>query len=129
MGMESVSDFEASVLGELLRGNHDALECLRAQSEHLRVTSREYSGVGVFVHFVCAHEVKSLQRPRVARFGDVIADIPGLTHGAGFVLFVDEGRISMLEGYTYGEPWPTELKGATFRYMAAERDMSWLMRG
>jgi hypothetical protein len=37
---------------------------------------------------------------------DVAAEINDLERGAGFVLFIKKGRINMLEGYTYGEPWP-----------------------
>jgi hypothetical protein len=38
-------------------------------------------------------------RPRRARFGDVLAEIEGLKPGAGFALFIDDGLITMLEGY------------------------------
>jgi hypothetical protein len=32
--------------------------------------------------------------------------VQGLEHGAGRVLFVRDGQLRSLEGYTYGEPWP-----------------------
>jgi hypothetical protein len=41
--------------------------------------------------------------------GDIGADIPGLAHGAGFVLFVRGGVISMLEGFSYDEKWPESI--------------------
>jgi hypothetical protein len=37
--------------------------------------------------------------------GDVTATIEGLEHGAGFVLFVQDGVLDVLEGFSYDEPW------------------------
>jgi hypothetical protein len=39
----------------------------------------------------------------------VIARMEGLEHGAGFMLFIDDGVLVMLEGYTYDEPWPQRM--------------------
>jgi hypothetical protein len=38
----------------------------------------------------------------------VIAKFSGLSSGAGFLLYVQDGVLHMLEGYTYDEPWPQE---------------------
>jgi len=37
--------------------------------------------------------------------GDVHAELAGLSHGAGFVLFIKDGRLDCLEGLTYDEAW------------------------
>jgi hypothetical protein len=50
--------------------------------------------------------------------GDAIATIPGLERGAGFVLFIADGRFSLLEAATYDESWPDEVK--TFSIATAE---------
>ena len=41
------------------------------------------------------------------------ATIPAIEHGAGFVLFVREGRLRSLEGFTSDEPWPDDIAGYT----------------
>lgn len=46
--------------------------------------------------------------PRVA-FGDIQAEIGGLQYGAGFVIFIMNGRLDTLESFTYGEPWPANI--------------------
>jgi hypothetical protein len=80
--------------------------------------------VGFFTDFRHSSEVMRLHAPRDARFGDVLADIEGLEHGAGFVLFIDDGLITMLEGYsTANEPWPEHPTGWTLRYWPPERDL------
>jgi hypothetical protein len=46
-----------------------------------------------------------------------------LDHGIGFVLFVENGRIRTLEGYTYEESIPDDMTGVTLRYVDGdERD-------
>jgi hypothetical protein len=35
-------------------------------------------------------------------------EFKGLVHGAGFVVFIDQGRLAVLEGFTYDEDWPPE---------------------
>ena len=41
--------------------------------------------------------------------------ISGLRHGAGFVLFVDDGQLAMLEGFSYDGPWPQDIKEFSLR--------------
>jgi hypothetical protein len=37
---------------------------------------------------------------------DVCAEFPNLRHRAGFVLSIRDGVVTMMEGFTYDEPWP-----------------------
>ena len=48
--------------------------------------------------------------------GDVHGAADNVKHGLGFVLFVVDGVLSMLEGYTYDEPWPDEPRGLILTY-------------
>lgn len=80
------------------------LEALRAQARSARV-SRETTGVGFFVTFELPPDAPVLERVDF-ELGDVHAVVKGLERGAGFVLFIRDGRLSMLEGYSYDEPWP-----------------------
>lgn len=122
--MNALNELESAVLDLLLAGGHPALEVLRVQRERLIVSKREFTGVGFFAEFSHPPDVVRLQAPRRARFGDVLAEIEGLEHGAGFVLFIDDGLITMLEGYsTANEPWPEHPAGWTLRYWPPERDL------
>ena len=111
---------EAAVLEKLLDGDHPILVGLRAQLAGLVVTKREYSGVGFFTTLA----VNAAARPisvSSLRFGDVEATIAGLQHGAGFLVFVEEGMLTMLEGYCYGESWPAEIRELSLRYWDPDR--------
>jgi hypothetical protein len=111
---------EAAVLDHLLAGDHPVLAALRNQLAEATIADREFSGAGFFTHF--ALPKGAMAAPvRTLRFGDVHATIAGLQHGADFVLFVDDGRLSMLEGASYGEPWPEEIAEFTVAYLDPAR--------
>jgi hypothetical protein len=123
--MSMLNAIESAVLGKLLEGDLPELERLRAQAARLHVTKRELTGVGFYTAFGHPADVVPLKAPRRMRFGDVLADIDGLAHGAGFVLFVDDGVMTMLEGYsTANEAWPDPIGSFSLRYWPPERDLS-----
>jgi hypothetical protein len=120
-----LTPLEAAVLDMLLAGDDTHLAILREQRRLLRVTDREYSGVGFFTDLAIAPDAPRLPGAPMLRFGDVIADIEGLVHGAGFVLFVDDGLITMLEGHLWGDArWPDEITKFTVRYDSEPRDLT-----
>jgi hypothetical protein len=122
MVTETLTDFEKALLQKLLAGDHPALVNLRAQANTARLVSRENTGVG----FSCDFEVPRdapLVTPANFELNDVDAAIEGLEHGAGFLLFVRDGRITMLEGYSYDEPWPNVIRNAKLRYRREPREL------
>jgi hypothetical protein len=58
--------------------------------------------------------------PRIAgldaKFGDVVAALPGLTNGAGFLLYLKDGLLDMLEGYSFDEAWPVSTDVFELKY-------------
>jgi len=124
--MDELTHLEQSVLRMLLAGQHPVLSALREQLQTLRVRGRKVSGVA----FATRLEVGPRARPapllsRSLVLDDVHADIPGLAHGAGFALFVEDGLLRRLEGATYrGEEWPRDLGDFTLHYDEPERDLS-----
>ena len=92
----------------LLAGAHPTLAALREQYGSSRVRSIEYTGVGFFAEFDVPDEVSRVE-PASFTGGNVFMRLAGLEAGAGCVLFVHDGRLDMLEGFTYGdERWPAE---------------------
>lgn len=51
------------------------------------------------------------------------AVVDGLQYGAGFVIFMRGGRLDILEGYSYGEPWPKEIRGFNLTYQREPREL------
>jgi hypothetical protein len=122
--MEDLNALEQAVLDKLLAGDPPALATLRAQAEKARLFGRELSGVGFFCSFEVPPEAPRLEGLVDFQIDDVDAFVHGLAHGAGFVLFIRDGRLDMLEGFSYGEPWPEEVKQFTLTYQCESRELS-----
>jgi hypothetical protein len=120
--MGGLNEFEQAVLSKLLDGEHPVLAGLRVQAEAARIALREYTGAGFFLSFDVPPEVPVLA-VRDFHFGDVNADIEGLQYGAGFVVFVRSGRLDTVEGYSYEEPWPKEIRGFRLSYQREPREL------
>jgi hypothetical protein len=115
---DPLTPLERDVIATLVRPEHPLMDALRAQLAACRIKSREFTGVGFFTHIVVP------QRLAVAGIGrltlsTVAADIEGVEHGAGFVLFIEDGMLDVLEGFTYDEPWPDRVEGFTVRPLTA----------
>jgi hypothetical protein len=103
------------VLEKLLTGELPILEALRAQARIGRVEERSMTGVGFFTTFAVPTEAPPVQGS--FQLGDVLSRIEGLSHGAGFVLWVKNGVLDMLEGYTFDEPWPEQIGDFSLEYI------------
>jgi hypothetical protein len=125
--MSELTDLERAVLCKLLDGEDENLAALRRQLEIATVESRDMTGVGFYTKLVVRNGSHRLSDRRSAIFGDVIAEIRGLRNGAGFLLFVTEGLLDILEGYSTDEPWPKEITSFKLRYeRPGERDLDGL---
>jgi hypothetical protein len=124
--MEGLNALEQAVLDKLLSGDHPVLAALRIQAEKARLVGREYTGVGFFCDFEVPMDVPILKGD--FHLGDVTGELQGLANGAGFVLFIRNGRLDALEGFSYDEPWPKEISTFSLSYMAEPRDFSGLAR-
>lgn len=117
--MTELNPLERAVLTKLLAGDAPALIALRRQLDIATVASRQLTGAGFYTTFELPHDVP-LAPIRRARFGDVEAEIAGLKHGAGFLVYVDDGKLDMLEGYSYDEPWPNSVQSFELRYIDSD---------
>lgn len=108
---------ERAVLEKLLAGDHPVLTVLRAQLDSAEVSSRELTGVGFFTHLKVDRSVERAPTPRPRiQVLYVGAEISGLERGASFVLFVSDGYLELLEGFSYDEPWPPEISEFSLHY-------------
>ena len=106
---------------KLLDGEDEVLSVLRQQLKGAAVSAREMTGVGFYTTFSVPDEVSRVPGNVSFKFGDVIANIRGLKLGAGFLLYVREGALHMLEGYTYDEPWPQRISSFELSYTRSNR--------
>ena len=114
-------ELEKKLMEMLLSGDDIVLEELRIQYNNSVVESREFTGVGFFTNFNIIPGILPLANSKNFVFGDINATIEGTKNSLGFILFVRDGYISMLEGYTYGsDKWPDNYSNLVISYFGPE---------
>ncbi len=127
--MSDLTKFEMEVMNMLLDGDDDILKSLRRQFQNSKIKKREMTGCGFFLYFDINSNIDEFLKGKSFHFGDVNAKVTGLSHGAGFVLFIRDGYISDLEGYSYDEPWPEQVTDFELSYQSGEkRDLTALKK-
>ena len=99
--MENMSPLERAVLDVIALQVPEVADALARQQGKVRVTARENTGAGFYTTLDVSHRspIKSVASP----LGDVGATVVGLEHGMGFLLWLRDGHIHQLEGFSYGE--------------------------
>jgi len=108
---------EREVLEKLLAGNDPDLEILRDQIPKSVISAREFTGTGFFANFHVMPNVVRLLKRELLTIGDVSASILGTKHGAGFILYIDNGILDYLEGFTFDEDWPDRVEKFELAYL------------
>lgn len=102
--------FELRVLKEACARDSRSEIALR-QLESAKFEKRDRTGHGLFVHFA-ADESVGLVEPdgRILRGSNqIFLQHPDLEHGADAIVWVDNGTISCLETYVFGDAtWPND---------------------
>ena len=84
--MIGLNNLEQAVLDKLLTGDHPILAVLRKQVSQTQLAKRKYTGAGFYCDFAVGSNAPTVEGD--FEIGDVHAELEGLNHGAGFVLFV-----------------------------------------
>ncbi len=95
----------------LLTGEHPVVMALRAQWVSASIASAIYTGAGVYVNF----DIPELPLVGLPNFcgGNAVIQADGVRDGAGCVLYVEDGKLSYLECYSYGVDWPEHPQNIT----------------
>ena len=115
---ESVLALVGDLLPRLLEGEHPNLVVLREQLRRATVTRVELTGVGFFVGFSVPDGLRRTEPKRLVG-GNAEISLSGVEHGAGCVLFVEDGRLSLFEGYTFDEEWPADARVTAVEHVKA----------
>jgi hypothetical protein len=102
---QEMLDLARRLMPLLLGGDDPTCVLLREQYARADITEISLSGAGFFVDFEIPAEVGHVAPPNFEG-GRVDIRVEGVENGVGCILFVRDGVLSFLEGYTYGEEWP-----------------------
>jgi hypothetical protein len=120
--MTPLTPLELEVLRQMLDGSDPALEVLRRQVPKCQVTRRTPTGVGFFSELEVVGDHERAPLPGRTVLEGVSATFPSLAHGAGFLLYVEDGSLEQLEGFSYDEPWPESEDGFTVRKVSGAQE-------
>lgn len=111
------------VINMLLEGENDILSQLREQFENALVISEEDSEAGFFINFKVKETVNQ-SKLDTFHIGDVFGNYEDVKYAVGFILFVENGYISMLEGYVNAlDKWPKNDIAINLVYFNMPRDI------
>jgi hypothetical protein len=111
----SLNLLEKSVLEKILQGESIPLLKLRHQIDNCIVKERDFTGYGFFTKLAVPENIQKIDDLNL-KFGDVFGSVPGVEHGVGFLVYIKDGIIYMLEGYSYDEPWPEIINDFDLKY-------------
>lgn len=104
----SQKEFENKLVEMLLDGENEILFKLRKQYEQSKVVLREFSPAGFYTSFIVEDRDELCLEGKSFYIGDVDGIVDGIESAIGFILFIKNGYISLLEGYTnIIDNWPT----------------------
>ncbi|MBS0475570.1 MAG: hypothetical protein JSR28_10575 [Proteobacteria bacterium] len=122
--MSKFTALELAALDAIFLETPDLNEALRRQLRFARVVKRENSGGGFFTDISVAPDASALACDRV--LGKTTrAKVAGLSWGMGFVLFMDHGKLSLLEGYAFApeDTSALDLEDLTFEVTSGPYDL------
>ncbi len=111
-----IIEFERRVMTALLVGNDPIITALRNQYAAASVVNREFSGVGFFTTYSVPSQLPRIEPPNF-EVSDIQVEVLGTIADIGIVLFVRDGKIDFLEGYTYAGLWPDNLELLSLKYV------------
>ncbi|MEO8214170.1 MAG: hypothetical protein ABI560_13300 [Myxococcales bacterium] len=75
----------------------------------ISIKSRSLTGAGFLTEFEPSPELKVFADGVSLRWGKVGARLNVRRTETGYLVYVDGGQITAVEGYTYGDEWPNEV--------------------
>ncbi len=98
-------EFEQAVMHKIMEHDTAINKILREQYKRAHIQDRSFSGVGFFTDFIVPNNIPHIIQHVEYDYGDVKAIINDID-GYGFILFIDDGVMTLLEGYTWRDSWP-----------------------
>lgn len=102
-------EFEKIIITDIIEQYPEYKEKLKSQFENIAVKKREIHTRGFSTHYTVTATEHSLGGDKNLQLGKYQWNINGLNRGSDYILWIKNGFISCLEGFSYEEPWPKEI--------------------
>lgn len=115
-------EFEKKLMNMLLAGNDPVLDGLRKQYLNSIVKTREFTGAGFYTNFELIGKTEPLSSSKTFQIGGIHASFNEIKEAFGFILFIEKGYLSFLEGYTLSSDiWPDDYSNVILNYNGPNR--------
>ena len=102
-------EFEKIIIEDIIQTYPEYAEKLARQYGSATVTKRTIDSRGFYTCYEIGDRTASLGDGVDLQLGENQWDINGLQYGSDYILWIKNGFISSLEGFSYDEPWPDEI--------------------
>ncbi len=104
-----LKSIEIAIINCLLSDKDVGLIKNSVDFDQIKVVSRDFTGPGFLTELRSNQKLKLFSDGVSKRWGKVGARLnsPGIE--TGYLLYIDNGYLTSIEGYTYGENWPDEI--------------------
>lgn len=99
-------EFEKIIIDDIISQYPEYSDKLRRQYDSGTVVGRNMTGKGFFTDYEIGDRSASLGDGVNLQLGENQWNINGLKYGSDYILWIKNGIISSLEGFSYEEPWP-----------------------
>lgn len=107
--MIKISKFEEMIITDIIEHNPDYREILLSQFNAAKVKERKKYERGFCTDYVIDDGVQTFGDGVDMRLSGSQWNINDVDNGTDYILWVKNGKISSLEGFTYEEKWPDEI--------------------
>lgn len=104
------SALEKAVIGRMLSDRELRPARSTVDFDKVTVSSREHTGPGFLTEFEPTEELKLFEDGVSLRWGNVGARLNASRQETGYLVYVDDGYVTAVEGYTYGDDWPDQVE-------------------
>lgn len=94
------TDLEKAVMHAIFAEMPENQDALERQLDQATVVQRENSGVGFFTTIAVPDDVAPVRIPSPLST-DICANVAGVERGMGFLVFIEDGRLETIEGFSY----------------------------
>src|SRR6266513_1273121 len=105
-----LTDLELAVMAELINKRPVDRDVFLQQLHNCQVVSRRNTGCGFYTKLKFDPNVLPSESKERELVQGVHVSCPELQHGAGFILYIQDGYLQELEGYTFvDDQWPDKM--------------------
>ncbi|MBQ7339073.1 MAG: hypothetical protein IJW40_11570 [Clostridia bacterium] len=102
-------EFEKIIITDIIDQYPEYKQKLQAQFASSVVQKREFFMRGFSTDYEVVAVEETLGEDKNLQLGNHQWNINGLSNGSDYILWIKNGLISSLEGFTYEEPWPDDI--------------------